>query len=322
MSKPAFAGVTVKDEPGYSMFSDLAAVTEQWQAREDLKGTLPYVNHLPNYAAMGQLYWQADWDWVTPVPSNAPFSTYKQWVELYCQMVDTQVFCYDYYPFNDANTNFLGGYYQNLSDVRSVTQKYNVPFWMFAQSGTFGSSANCRTLSYAEIGFSVHTQLAYGSKGVNYFNYYAPLSYSGSQTACCVDKNNNKTVTYDRVQKINKQIAAVGEVLLKCKSVGIIQVNNSIDPIPASDKISSYGALTSATGYGDSIVGCFEYRDLGYAYYIASNSVTAGATITLNFNGTYNLTKIQDAATSNTSSNSITVNLPAGEGVLVVVPKN
>jgi len=323
MEKPAYAGTILKDEPGYVDFANLAGATKEWKESEELSDTLAYVNNLPNYAHMGKLYYDCH-HWGATPPSNSPFSNYRQWLEVYMPTIQPQVFCYDYYPFNNGNTNFLGGYYQNLSDVRAVTQAYNVPFWMFAQTGTFGGSNadECRALSYAEVGFSVHTQLAYGSKGVNYFNYYAPLSYRLKQTACCINRNNEKTKSYDYVQKINKQVSAVGKVLLKCKSVGIIQVNNSLDPIPENDKITSYGALTSATGWGDAIVGCFEYRDYGYAYYIASNSVSSDATITLNFNGTYNLTKVQDAKETQTSGNSITVNVPAGEGVLVVVPKN
>ena len=165
--------------------------------------------------------------------------------------------------------------------------------------------------------------LAYGAKGIQYYNYFTPPNYTveNGYTAC-ITTDGKKTRYYEMVQKINQQVAAVDDVLLMSKWQGIIQINNTPATISTGDKISAYGALTSVTGVGDAIVGCFEYRDIGYAYYIASNSVSASSTVTLNFNGTYNLTKVQDATETQTTGNSISVNLPAGEGVLVVVPKN
>ena len=76
------------------------------------------------------------------------------------------------------------------------------------------------------------------------------------------------------------------------------------------------------TGSGNALVGCFEYRDIGYAYYVTTNDVYNASTVTLNFNDTYNLTKVQEGVESKHTGNSITLNIPAGEGALVVVPKN
>ncbi len=322
MSKPAYGGTILIDEPGAVNFADVAAATRAWEDSE-YKNTLAYVNNLPNYAAM----WQLQDCQGTGGTYNGTFSNYEEWVQLYLNTVKPQVFSYDYYPYhyNDA-AFFRDGWYTNLSNVRYYTMKANVPYWVYGQVGVwkeYGASDVRRVLSYGETAFQYNTMLAYGAKGIQYYNYFTPPNYGAENGfTACVTLDGQKTLYYDMIQKINRQVAAVDHVLMMSKWCGLIPINNSPAPISSGDVVSSYGALTSATGTGDAIVGCFEYRDIGYAYYIASNNVKTGATVTLNFDGTYNLTKVQDATESQSRGNSIRVELPAGEGVLVVVPKN
>ena len=322
MSKPAYGGTILIDEPGAVNFNDIANATKAW-GNSAYKNTLAYVNNLPNYADR----WQLEDCQGTGGTYSGTFSTYEDWLQLYLNTIQPQVFSYDYYPYhyNDA-TYFRSGWYENLSNVRYYTMKANVPFWVYGQVGVwkeYGVSDIRRELSYGEMAFQYNTMLAYGAKGIQYYNYFTPPNYTveNGYTAC-ITTDGKKTRYYEMVQKINQQVAAVDDVLLMSKWQGIIQINNTPATISTGDKISAYGALTSVTGVGDAIVGCFEYRDIGYAYYIASNSVSASSTVTLHFNGTYNLTKVQDATETQTTGNSISVNLPAGEGVLVVVPKN
>ena len=316
MSKPAYGGTILIDEPGAVNFADIAKATRAWEASE-YKNTLAYVNNLPKYAGMGQLKDAQN----TGGTYEGTFSNYEEWVQLYLNTVKPQVFSYDFYPyvFNTSD------WFTNLSNVRYYTAKANVPYWVYGQVGVWAQAGVDLTqkLSYAQTAFQYNTMLAYGAKGIQYYNYFTPPNYGDvNGNTACVTLNGEKTVYYDYVQKINKQVAAVDQVLLMSKWQGIIPINNSQYPLSSGDYVSAYGALTSATGVGDAIVGCFEYRDIGYAYYVASNNVSTGATVTLNFDGTYNLTKVQEAIQTQSSGNSITLSIPAGEGVLVVVPKN
>lgn len=317
MSQPAYGGTLFVDEPGYIDFANIGAGTKEWK-KHDLFGQtkLALVNNLPTYASAAQLYYGA-----ATQESSAPIdykTNYDQWLTGYMQMVSPQVFSYDFYPFNGSNTSFTSGYYDNMSLVRMVCTQYNVPFWTFEQVGAWSGG---RTFSYAEIAFQAHASLAYGAKGIQWFNYWQPLEFAAQYVNGLVDHYGNKTTYYNYVQKVNRQIAAVDHVLMKSASKGIIQIGNSLGGnIPSRDKVSAYGALSSTSGSsGDAIVGCFEYRDQGYAYYIASNSTTAAATVKLTFNTSYSIEKIQDATSSTSTGSSITVSVPAGEGVLVVV---
>ena len=315
MSKPAYGGTIIIDEPGAVNFADIANATRAWE-NSKYSHTLAYVNNLPKYAQK----WQLEDCQGTGGSYEGSFNTYEEWLQLYLRTIQPQVFSYDFYPYV-FNTD---AWFSNLSNVRYYTMKANVPYWVYGQVGVWaqtGVDLN-KELTYGQTAFQYNTMLAYGAKGVQYYNYFTPPNYGDVDgNTACVNLNGEKTVYYDYVQKINRQISAVDHVLMMSKWQGIIPINNSQYPLSDGDFVSSYGALRSATGAGDAIVGCFEYRDIGYAYYIASNNVSYGATITLNFDDSYNVTKIQDAVETQSSGNSITVALSAGEGALVVVPK-
>ncbi|MBQ9117819.1 MAG: hypothetical protein IJY11_01295 [Clostridia bacterium] len=320
MSKPAYGGTLFVDEPGVNSFEQIGESTYEWKKHELFGETkLALVNNLPSYASAAQLYYGAATSETTaPIDYNA---NYVAWLEKYMQMVEPQVFSFDYYAYNTGNSDPLDGYFKSLSDIRSVTQKYNVPFWTFNQVGHWGVANN--DYSLAQMAFQVHTSLAYGAKGIQWFNYWHPLEMPDSNTCGLVDKLGKETKYYSMVQSINAQVAAVDHVLMKSKSVGVMQLNNSCGgSIPSSDLLGSYGAVSAKSGTGDAIIGCFEYRDIGWAYYIASNSVTNGATVTLTFNTTYNDVEIiQDTVSTKQSANSVTVSVAEGQGALVVVKK-
>lgn len=77
-----------------------------------------------------------------------------------------------------------------------------------------------------------------------------------------------------------------------------------------------YKELTSVSG--DAMVGCFDYQGKT-ALYVVNYSTTQTQNITLGFNGTYNLQKVQNASSSSMKDSGVTLNMAAGEGVLLVL---
>ena len=322
MSKPAYGGTLMYDEPGYSLFETLGGVMEMWKNKEEYwEEKLSLIPLLPNYSTAEQFYYGMEPEEGTSAPPVDYTNNYEGYLRAYLERVPTQVFSYDFYPFNGYDKTVRREYFEQISVVRKVCMEYNLPFWTFEQVGFY--DGGMRDFSYAEIAVQANLSLAYGAKGIQWFNYWQPPHYPESPICGMVDHDGNKTVYYDYVQKVNEQIAAVDHVLMKSKSTGIIEIGSSMfGSIPSEDKVTSYGALTSATGAGGALVGCFEYRDMGYAYYVSSSNTTEDAVVTLNFDGMYNLQKVQDAISSTVTGNSITLSIPAGDGVLIVVPKD
>jgi len=328
MNHPAYGGTLFVDEPGYDQFDEIGAAMKLWNANE-LYGDnkLALVNNLPIYSSAPQLYYGIATQ-NTTAPTDYTGANFEAWVRAYLDMTQARVYSYDFYPYTLYGNRYMAdpngyGFFDNISVVRKVCMEKNVPFWTFNQSGA--AFKGTRFLTYAETAMQVNLSLAYGAKGIQWFNYWQPLeSGAGDDELCAlIDHNGNKTRYYDMVQKVNKQAAKAGKYLMKSKSTGIIELGSSIlGAVPAADKVTKYGALTSATGSGNAIIGCFDYRNNGNVYYISSTDFTEDAVVTLNFNGTYEMTKIQDGLESFIHSNTATVHVPAGEGVLIYVPKS
>ena len=245
------------------------------------------------------------------------------------EIVKPQVLSYDHYPYLFTQPSFFrDGWYSNLSNVRFWSAAHGVPYWVYGQLGgwpEYGQTISSTTkhLTFGHTALQFNSMLSYGAKGIQYYNYFMPPNYVNAKdytSATLAD--GTPTPFYAQIQRINKQVAAIDDVLMRCAWKGIVQLNSSPAPISDGDKVSSYEALSSASASGNAIVGCFEYRDIGWAYYVTTNDVFNASTVTLNFNGNYNLRKVQNGVSTETRASSITMTIDAGDGVLVVVPKN
>ena len=324
MDKPAYGGTILIDEPGAVNFADIGEATAAWK-NSKYSNTLAYVNMLPNYAADWQL---DDCQGTGGTYTGAAYNSYEEWIQRYLTYSQPQVFSYDHYPYLFTQPNFFrDGWYNNLSNVRYWTMKANVPYWVYGQLGgwpEYGQTIDPSTqyLTYGHTALQFNSMLSYGAKGIQYYNYFMPPNYisAGNYTSATM-VDGTPTPYYAQIQRINKQVAAIDDVLLRSAWKGIIQIGSSPATIPDGDKVPSYGALSSYSGTGNAIIGCFEYRDIGWAYYVTTNDVYNASTVTLNFNGNYNVRTVQDGESSTASADKITLSIPAGEGVLVVVPK-
>lgn len=133
-----------------------------------------------------------------------------------------------------------------------------------------------------------------------------------------IDVDGNKTEVYGYVQKINRQIAAVDEVLMCSLSKGIMVSGTSPCAIPEEDVIESYQNLTDVSG-ATALVGCFDYNGKP-AYYVFNNNNTSQEAISLTFDSPckgYTVQAAEKEAFSDTSVMELT--LKAGEAVLVVL---
>lgn len=307
-SKPAYGGNLIIDEPGVNSFASLASLKVNWD-REFGGEKNMYVNLLPLYASENQLL-----NGAAGGPEGGKI-TYEEYVARYLREVRPDLFSFDYYPFNGKNKNIEQDFYKQLSIVKRRVEQANIPFWIFAQAGFF-DGGDTRKIEECELQWQVNAALSYGAKGIQYFNYWHALEIPGNNCGF-VDREGNKTYIYDYGVRLNKQIAAVDGVLMKSANRGVMQVGQSPAPIPEEDLLTSYEKLTSATG-GDALIGCFDYRDKT-AYYVTANSLTDDADVTLNFAGKVNATLIQDAKETKQSGNTLTLSIPKGEGVLIVI---
>lgn len=312
-NKPkALGGVMIMDEPAYANMSDMAVSRKCFEELLDKK--LYYSGNLfPTYASSAQLYNRGTGSPALPAGGYS----YERYVQDYIELYHPQVLSYDYYPVNGRYPNLQSGYYENMSIIRKYAMQAEIPFWVYIQTCSFNSSVRIPT--EAEINWLVNSSLAYGCKGIQYFTYWLPLSSGGELfDGSMIDLNGNKTEVYTYVQKINRQIAAVDEVLMCSLSKGIIVSGSSPCTIPESDIIASYRNLTDVSG-ATALVGCFEYNGKP-AYYVFNNNNTSQDSISLTFDSLCKGYTVQAAEKESFSATSVMeLTLSAGEAVLVVL---
>ena len=130
----------------------------------------------------------------------------------------------------------------------------------------------------------------------------------------------NKNRWYYYAQDINKHIAAIDEVLMNSVSKGIIVSGQKAQEYCADTREAvldgtSWRELADVSG--NTIVGCFNYQGKT-ALYVVNNDYEWAQDITLNFQDTYKVRVLQAADTKYLATNQLTLNMEAGEGVLVV----
>ncbi len=319
----AFCGFNVMDEPGKIHFESIASTQKflDEQMPSSVKGALWWTNLFPNYANSQQLYGSE----TLPDELNGVYS-YEQYVKDYMEICKPKVLSFDNYGCHVGNKrgSVRSDYFQNLSICRRAALEANIPFWHFVQNCQFNS--NCFTPDLAELLWCVNTGLSYGAKGIEYFTGVRAFPDKGFDGAM-FDFDGSRTDVYELVKTANTQIAAVDEVLMCSKSMGLMVIGTTPETnkpkkmpnavIPEEDIIPSYGELASAEA-AHALIGCFDYNGKT-ALYITNNSIKESDTVKLNlssFKGGYT---VQKAVKNYFASTSVEFTLDAGEGVLVVL---
>ncbi|GHU98072.1 hypothetical protein FACS1894211_01230 [Clostridia bacterium] len=264
---PAFGGVILKDEPDVSLFDFLGTQTAAFKTQ--FPGKLAHINLFPTYASNMQL----------------GTAGYADYLNQFVAKAAPQVLGYDYYPLNGAAPNISkSGYFDNMSQIANKAKSAQIPFWTFIQSSTWPGSPRVATLD--ELYWQVNTTLAYGGKGIQYFTYWSAGVETPGFDNSFVDKDGTILPMYYKGQSVNTHIASIDNILMKSVHKGVIALG-TIPGIPDGDKVTSYGALTSAAAAGTAenagvLIGCFNYKGKD-AFYAVNTDTQTTNTVTLNF---------------------------------------
>lgn len=195
-SHPALFGYYLRDEPRAEAFQGLA----RWSAafREAAPKALPYINLFPNYATPEELG-----------------GTYEAYLENFVKIVRPPFLSYDNYSLMDDGS-LRDGYFQNLETVRSVGLRHGMSFWNVVLSNAH--------FHYAEptqggLSFQVFTSLAYGARGIGYYNYFTPSK--ANFRLAPIDQFGDRTPTWDLVRRMNLQILNLAPALAQLRSVNV-----------------------------------------------------------------------------------------------------
>ena len=288
-----------------------------------------YMNALPNYAS----------DFYNSSKDVFDDAAYIKYLQDMVDDADIKMLSFDNYPFE---VQIRKSYFETLAAVCKVAKEKNIPFWGYVQAGgnfnTTSKTVTERTPSETQTYWNVNTMLAFGAKGIAWFPLLQPDGFSGPDNDYgrngLIDENYEKTSFYGYAQKMNKHIAAVDEVLMKASHKGVAvtrgkaktevessaSARNTILSNVATGTAMLQSVSSNDSTYG-ALVGCFDYRDTE-AFYVMNydeNGNRASQNVTLKFKATYDYRIIKNAKTSFGTGNSVTIEIPAGEGVLIVL---
>lgn len=316
-SSEAFVGVHVTDEPTAKQFSGVKSVFDGFYEL-GLEGLQAYCNLYPTYGT------------TIDYSGEGKHMTYEEYLEQYYETVHPRFLSYDHYPFETEN---FAQYIQNLSVMRSFAQEREIPFWSFVQAGgQFNDAAlpiksEPYRPSEGEMLWDINMNLAFGAKGIQYFTFIQPehFAYAPNDTFDyyrngLLGAMGNRNEWFFYAQKANRQISAIDHVLMNARSMGFVvsgeQATQLAGSLSDTFQNKKFRELTGVSG--NAFVGCFDYQGRT-ALYVVNFDKTEKGQITLNFSNNYGYDVIQRAQTVGVCGKSLTLNLEAGEGALIVL---
>ena len=197
--KEGVIGVFVWDEPSPAMMDICGAINKQVQLyHENIFG---YINLHPNYS-----------DRV----SQRDGLSYEDYLQYFVDHCSPKLLSFDHYPFFEDGFH-AREYLDNLAAVRKCCDKNKLEFWSFIQSTSFGKNP---PPTEGQMNFRVHSNIAYGAKGLLYFTYSQVVHEQGFGSAL-LDKEFRRTQLYEYAKKINAGIEKIGTRLLELKPLGV-----------------------------------------------------------------------------------------------------
>lgn len=164
--------------------------------------------------------------------------TYEEYLDLFMKECSLSCLSYDNYSWFVHKGFDEDRFYGNIELIKACADKYNVPFRNIILS--------CGHFNYADpTEYSVNVQawssLAYGVKGITYFNVFSTLK--GDYRNACFDDYGNRTDTYNYVKNMNYALHTIVPTYLKLKHINVCHDGNvpkrckSIDTLKLIEKI-------------------------------------------------------------------------------------
>ena len=187
---PAVWGIDLGDEPSALDFEYYGKVVNHVQ--NIFPKQFGYLNLYPNYASIAKNNSQE-------TVNQLGTATYAEHIEEYCKRVPLDYICYDYYVYSTRN---VSGCLENFRIVADACRRYGRSFWFVPQ---VNSSRPEEWLSENRLRFQAFTSMAFGAESIIWACYTAGWWHNQ-----VIDKEGNKTEQYEKLKKVNKEIATIG----------------------------------------------------------------------------------------------------------------
>jgi hypothetical protein len=305
---PACWGYRLWDEPNANMFDGLAKRVEE--LRKARPGRLGYINLYPNYANSKQL--GAD--------------NYEEYVKRFVDTVDIDILCMDHYPPFKPKNDGRRRYCQNLETMRKYSLQKSIPFWNYFNVMPFGPHTDP---TESQIRWQIYTSLAYGAKGVIYFNYGTPKTFEFPKGSGIVRRDGTRSRHWFQARRINRGLKNLGPTLMQLTSRGVYRVEPGDDPasVLAGTPLKTIVRADVDPDH-DYLVGAFQHADGRRAVLLNNYRFAYTAWPTVEFDAPAEQVREIDKRTGKAvpayddspEMPGLQISLDAGEGRLFLLP--
>ncbi|WP_286833497.1 MULTISPECIES: hypothetical protein [unclassified Proteiniphilum] len=204
---PALAGYTVMDEPRMHNIKEAKEKMNKFQSF-DSKG-ISYVNLL----AAG-----IDW-WIG--------ASFEEYVETVTSELPLQMISFSFYPIHilDGKTEreLNPFWYKSLEVYSQKAKELNIPLWTLTLSSKHHHNDRLYPEpTIADLKLQVYSNLAYGSQVLQYYTYWNPLDApSDADYLAPVNKDGSKTILYERLKSVNKEIIKLSGVFVGAEKIDV-----------------------------------------------------------------------------------------------------
>lgn len=316
---PAFCGLYLVDEPQTLYWSMTPGTDRLLSKYPELSKALHEDLNIQTYTNMFGCHGRENRE------------IYEKYVNEVYEVIKPNYLMFDYYVFDKDYD--LGLFLWTLDFMRTKSMEWGIPYWNTIQAGSqwndlvnhFDSDGYYP--NEGQLTWNVNVSLALGAQGIGYFPLVQPVHFAYAEsTEWDFERNGiigaygNKTRWYYYAQNVNKQIKAIDEVLMNAVSKGIIvsgeMAKKDAELVTCTFESGSYKELASVKG--EAIVGCFNYGGKT-AFYVVNHDMEYAQQVTLNFESKEQLKVVKNAETSYVEAETLTLDMVAGEGVLLVV---
>ncbi|MBN1547914.1 MAG: T9SS type A sorting domain-containing protein [Syntrophaceae bacterium] len=300
-ASPAVWGYYLTDEPNAHAFENLGKTVAYLRAKDPTR--LSYINLFPTYAK----------------PEQLGTASYEEHVERFIDTVKPELLSYDHYHFKKDDDG--DGYFNNLGIISKWARRYDIPFCIIMQA--IGAEAhspenlNLRIPSPGEHRWLVYSSLAYGARGIVWFLWDHPWGVTGSS---------KRDQLYASISQLNREITALGPVLLALDNLGAWHTRSGLLPIGAR-RLPSNSLVKDAAG-ADLVVGLFSNQSGKDFIMLMNNNYVQDITSTITLNRGIDDLKAFDVASglwnpvdfSNSPDGAqFDISIQAGGGILYAV---
>jgi hypothetical protein len=133
----------------------------------------------------------------------------------------------DHYPIFKPSGDSRERYCKNLATMRKYALEKRIPFWNYFNVMPFGPHTDP---TESQIRWQIFTSLAYGAKGVIYFNYGTPKTFEFPKGGGIVRRDGTRTRHWYQAKRINAVIKNLGPTLMQLENIGVYRVKPDGDP--------------------------------------------------------------------------------------------